>query len=247
MHQRLQLILGSLFLATVLAVNPTSTRGEDFETLKNRLEKALSNPSSQTSKGLLSRELSAELESKYRNFLARFPNSNWIIKRSPDLEDGRKMVEILIKGKQYSKHQEYTLEATQKIAFRSNGNQIINQEILHEQSVLRSNDNKLSISLLIPDEVLTGTKYDVDIIFDKPLGRAIVAGGLIALSEDEVRNQVNPVIEISPMAGGGLFKSVQAPITPGVQTWSALLTHPDGIISVTKRVRVVTTPRGISP
>jgi hypothetical protein len=41
------------------------------------------------------------------------------------------------------------------------------------------------------------------------------------------------------MGGGGLFKSVQAPFQPGVQTWAAMLVHPDGVVTVTKRVRVV--------
>ncbi len=44
---------------------------------------------------------------------------------------------------------------------------------------------------------------------------------------------------LSPMGGGGLFKSVKAPLNEGVQTWAALLAHPDGLISVTKKVRVV--------
>ena len=41
------------------------------------------------------------------------------------------------------------------------------------------------------------------------------------------------------MSSGGLFKSVKAPQSPGIQRWSALLAHPKGIISVTKMVKVV--------
>jgi hypothetical protein len=36
-----------------------------------------------------------------------------------------------------------------------------------------------------------------------------------------------------------LFKSVKAPYQPGSQTWAALVVHPEGVITVTKRVRVV--------
>jgi len=40
--------------------------------------------------------------------------------------------------------------------------------------------------------------------------------------------------------GGGVFlKTVQAPHSPGFQTWAVRLLHPAGIGSATKRVRVV--------
>ena len=35
------------------------------------------------------------------------------------------------------------------------------------------------------------------------------------------------------------FKSVKAPLKPGIQNWAALLVHPDGVISITKMVKVV--------
>ena len=41
------------------------------------------------------------------------------------------------------------------------------------------------------------------------------------------------------MGGGGLFKSVRAPQTPGSQTWALMMVHPDGVVTATKRVRVV--------
>ena len=93
--------------------------------------------------------------------------------------------------------------------------------------------------LEIPDAVLTGSRYDVDVIFDQPLGPAIVAGGLIPLTPQEVENQTRPNLRLEPMGGGGLFKTVQAPQTPGSQFWAAMLVHPDGVVTVTKRVRVV--------
>ena len=45
------------------------------------------------------------------------------------------------------------------------------------------------------------------------------------------------------MGGGGLFKSVQAPQVPGSQTWALMLVHPDGLVTATKRVRVVSSLR----
>ena len=46
------------------------------------------------------------------------------------------------------------------------------------------------------------------------------------------------MIDLYPLGSGGLFKSVQAPLTPGKQILVALITHPKGIISITKIVQV---------
>ena len=113
------------------------------------------------------------------------------------------------------------------------------QQLLEEQSLLRSGDQPLPVSLEIPDAVLTGSRYDVDVIFEQPLGQAIVAGGLIPLTPQEVAEQARPNLRLEPMGGGGLFKTVQAPQTPGSQFWAAMLVHPDGVVTMTKRVRVV--------
>jgi hypothetical protein len=40
---------------------------------------------------------------------------------------------------------------------------------------------------------------------------------------------------------------VQAPFTPGSQTWAVLLVHPKGLVSATKRVRVVTDKAQLNP
>ena len=57
----------------------------------------------------------------------------------------------------------------------------------------------------------------------------------------------SPSIELAALGGGGVFKTVQAPLTPGSQTWAVLLVHPQGVVSATKRVRVVADRRSIEP
>ena len=133
------------------------------------------------------------------------------------------------------------------MALLTEGKLITGEEVISEQSILRSASKPLPISLLIPDAVLTGSRYDVDVIFDEPLGHAMVAGGLIALTPAQVSLQSTPDIQLAPMHGGGIFKSVQAPFTPGSQTWAAMLVHPDGVITVTKRVRVVSNEDELIP
>jgi len=48
-------------------------------------------------------------------------------------------------------------------------------------------------------------------------------------------------VQLDPLAGGGLFKQVQAPQRSGVQAWAVMLVHPDGVVTATKQVRVVDT------
>ena len=44
-----------------------------------------------------------------------------------------------------------------------------------------------------------------------------------------------------------LFKSVKAPLNPGVQNLAAVLAHPEGLISIRKLVRVVSNQSDIKP
>ena len=64
---------------------------------------------------------------------------------------------------------------------------------------------------------------------------------------EQVLVQESPDIQLQPLGGGGLFKSVQAPFQPGIQTWAALLVHPEGVVSVSKQVRVVDDKRQLQP
>ena len=133
----------------------------------------------------------------------------------------------------------YSLEASELIAIRLENGQLIDQELLAHQSLLRSGERPLAVDVAIPDVVLTGSRYDVDLIVEEPLGQALVAGGLIDLTDEQLSAQKRPNLPLSPQAGGGLFKSVQAPQQPGSQTWALMLVHPDGVVTATKRVRVV--------
>ena len=87
----------------------------------------------------------------------------------------------------------------------------------------------------------------MDVIFDDPLDGALTAGGILALSPAQVASMESPSIELTALSGGGLFKTVQAPLTPGSQTWAVLLVHPKGVVTATKRVRVVTDAKDLQP
>ncbi|MFL0738383.1 MAG: hypothetical protein AB8A49_06835 [Prochlorococcus sp.] len=207
--------------------------------LSVRLQQALNTPGGVALSDLLAGEYASDLESRFRIFSARFPDARWSVNQAKPLLDGRPTFEVVVSGTLNSGGLTYALEASQRLVLQSEGKRIIGEEVISEQSILSSASKPLPISLLIPDAVLTGSRYDVDVVLDRPLGNAMVAGGLIGLTPVQVSLQSTPEIQLSPMHGGGLFKSVQAPFTPGSQTWAVMLVHPDGLITVTKRVRVV--------
>ena len=144
-----------------------------------------------------------------------------------------------MRGAAESEGLSYSLEASEQIAIRLEGGELVDQELLAQQSLLRSGERPLAVDVAIPDVVLTGSRYDVDLIVEEPLGQALVAGGLIDLSDAQLSAQIRPNLPLAPQGGGGLFKSVQAPQQPGSQTWAVMLVHPDGVVTATKRVRVV--------
>ncbi|MGC6482371.1 MAG: hypothetical protein ACON4T_02215 [Synechococcus sp.] len=176
---------------------------------------------------------------RLRRFTESFPNARWQLSAEDPLPDGRLPVAVRVEGRMNNNGLQFALTANQTLALSTDAGRITGQEVLKDQSLLVHAQGELPVTLLIPDTVLIGSRYDVDVVLDEPLGQALLAGGLTALTPGQVRAQANPTIPLEPLGGGGLFKSVQAPLQPGVQTWAATLVHPDGVITVTKQVRVV--------
>ena len=185
-----------------------------------------------------------------RSLLRQFPDARWQLSPGKPLRDGRSTVQLLVTGSRQDGPTRYRLEAQQQLVLSSSGGpggRINGQTVIREQTLLRSGEADLPVSLLIPDAVLTGQRYDVDVLFDEPLDGAIAAGGLVALTGQQVNALESPELQLGALGGGGLFKSVQAPFTPGSQTWAILLVHPKGIVSATKRVLVVADKAQLNP
>ncbi len=189
----------------------------------------------------------AGLEARYRLLRSRFPNARWQVSAGAPLKDGRPTVAIKVTGSREEGPFRYRLEADQLLALSSSGGRLNGQEVIRESTTLRSGEADLPISMLIPDAVLTGQRYDVDVVFDDPLDGAVAAGGIAAITPRQISALEAPDLELAALGGGGLFKTVQAPLSPGSQTWAVLLVHPKGIVSATKRVRVVADRAGLTP
>jgi len=103
-------------------------------------------------------------------------------------------------------------------------------------TTIRNDNKKIDISFKIPDRVLTGSKYDIDIILNKPLEEVIIAG---AIKPHQVNSFFEQEILLEPLASGGIFKITRAPSKPGIQIWSGIIAHPEGMITFTKSIDIV--------
>ena len=237
-----------LSAAAAISALPALAASGEGTALSARLQQALnSDDRVQALSGLMATDQATTLIDRFRRFSMRFPETRWAVRPGQPLADGRPTVKLAVSGTRQQDGLSYSFKAKQRLALSTEGGLITDQEVLSDQSVLTSASKPLPISLMIPDTVLTGSRYDVDVVVDQPLGKALLAGGLTPVTAQQVLVQESPDVQLEPLGGGGLFKSVQAPFQPGVQTWAALLVHPDGVITVSKRVQVVDDREQLTP
>jgi len=229
--------------ASVRAASPTPAQLLALEAALNSSDDAALNALLSKGPGLNPEEL----KQRRQQLRQHFPDVRWQVKSGPALRDGQASVTLKVSGTREQGGSIYRLDAEQRLSLQTDGQRFNGQTIWREQSLLRSGENSPAVSLLIPDAVLTGQRYDVDVIFDDPLDGALVAGGIQSVSSEQVASMESPRLDLAALGGGGLFKVVQAPQTPGSQTWAVLLVHPKGVVSATKRVRVVSDRQVLEP
>ena len=229
----------ALVLSPAHAVEQSARSGSAVETFSLRLQTVLNSSNPSAFGTVASPDMQSVLTKRYQRFRQDFPEVTWQVQPAEPMPDGRPTLTVRVSGAAASEGITYALDAMEQIAIRLEEGQLVEQELLAQQSLLRSGERPLSVTLAIPDVVLTGSRYDIDLLVDEPLGRALVAGGLIDLTDQQLAAQIRPNLPLAPMGGGGLFKIVQAPQQPGSQTWAVMLVHPDGVVTATKRVRVV--------
>ena len=132
---------------------------------------------------------------------------------------------------------DFRLQASQTLAVRSDGLTLGSQEVLAEESIVRSGERDLAVSVLAPDTVLTGQRYDLDVLMDEPLKDATLAGGLTELTEADLLQEESPEIELGALNAGGIFQTIKPPIKPVAKPGPACCTRGD--VGISRTVRVV--------
>lgn len=144
-----------------------------------------------------------------------------------------------IAGTQKKDGRELNLKATIRSQQRFEGEKIVSQEILAEQTQLSSGQNPPTIQVNLPEQVKVGEEYHFDAIVREPIGDDILIGTVL---EEPITEKTffNPSeIELELLNSGGIFKVGKAPATPENRWVSAVLMRQGGIATVSVRLRVV--------
>ena len=173
---------------------------------------------------------------QFSKIINDFPDSKWKIKRLESNIPNKEILRIKVSGRKIVNGEMHILESDFDYVFSVLNGKIDEGTIKNLFTTIRNDDKKIDISFKIPDKVLTGSKYDIDIILNKPLEEVIIAG---AIKPHQVNSLFEQEILLEPLASGGIFKMTRAPSKPGIQIWSGIIAHPEGMITFTKSIDIV--------
>ena len=177
-----------------------------------------------------------EFKSKFIKLIREFPDAKWEVINSKSINPNQHKLDMKLYGSKNLNGKKFKLESIFNITLKLDNGLIKQSNIENSFTTIRSDDNQIDIKISIPDKVLTGSKYDIDVILNQPLEETIIAGGIKEYQEGKLLNQSIP---LEPLATGGLFKVSRAPLIPGIQIWTGIIAHPKGLISFTKTVNIV--------
>jgi len=173
---------------------------------------------------------------QFSNIINDFPDSKWKIKRLKSNIPNKEILRIKVSGKKIVNGEMHILQSDFDYVFSVLNGKIDEGTIKNLFTIIRNDNKKIDISFKIPDRVLTGSKYDIDINLNKPLEEVIIAG---AIKPHQVNSLFEQEILLEPLASGGIFKITRAPSKPGIQIWSGIIAHPEGMITFTKSIDIV--------
>ena len=173
---------------------------------------------------------------QFSKIINDFPDSKWKIKRLESNIPNKEILRIKVSGRKIVNGEMHILESDFDYVFSFLNGKIDEGTIKNLFTTIRNDDKKIDISFKIPDKVLTGSKYDIDIILNKPLEEVIIAG---AIKPHQLNSLFEQEILLEPLASGGIFKMTRAPSKPGIQIWSGIIAHPEGMITFTKSIDIV--------
>ena len=143
-----------------------------------------------------------------------------------------------IQGSKIQAGRTLRFKSTLRSEQRLEGQQIVQQRILAERTELTSGKNPPNLLFNLPTSVAAGQPYQLDAIVREPLGDRFLLGGA-------TESAITPATYLKPerlnlelLPAGGLFKTGQAPTTPGQRWISAIVVRDDGLTQITQRLQV---------
>tara|TARA_Y100001978_G_scaffold162889_1_gene149500 strand:- start:201 stop:926 length:726 start_codon:yes stop_codon:yes gene_type:complete len=214
-----------------LAISQTSTNK-----IISNLENAFNDRDYTLIKKIFEEKESSKITSRLKQIIDDFPNSKWTIKEKESATSDKKSALVNISGSKLINGREYVLDSNFNYHYLLKNGKIQNGSIKNHLTTIRNDNNLLDINFSIPNSVLTGSNYDIDIIVNNQLEENILAGGIKSHQIDSIFEQSIP---LEPLVSGGIFKVTRAPIQPGIQVWTGIIAYPKGLISFTKSVNII--------
>ena len=235
-HSLTTKLIGFLLLHPLL-INCALSQNINNQLLSNQLEEILNERKDNLLKDVFSKQSFYKFNKQSLAFRNKYKDSKWSIKMTRN-DQKNSILDVKIKSTRTIGDQVYDLNTKQTVEIETYKNKIKNYKVIDEESILSSQESPLFVKIISPDKVLTGERYEINLIIEKPLDDSLTAGGMIILKNNEKMNLSNNFYSIIPNQSGGLFKYIQAPLEPGSQIISAIITHPKGIYSFTKKIKV---------
>ena len=204
--------------------------------LRRNIEKALNSKNLEFLEETFRVDENTKIPKKFAKIIKDFPDSKWKIKRLKTLKPNKEIFQIKVVGRKIVEDEIYILESDFNYLFTILNGKINKGKIEKLFTTVRNDNKKIDITFKFPDKVLTGTKYDIDIILNKPLEEIMIAGGI---KTHQIESFLDQEIVLEPLVSGGIFKMTRAPSQPGTQIWSGIIAHPKGIITFTKSIEIV--------
>lgn len=185
---------------------------------------------------------SQSLEKALKQLWERYPTLNYRTELKSWKSEGSAIVAetiTTITGSHKQEGRQLNLKATIRSQQRFEGEKIVSQEILAEQTQLSSGNNPPTIQVNLPEQVQVGQEYHFDAIVREPIGDDILIGTVLEEPVSE-KTLFNPSeVELELLSSGGIFKVGKAPAAPNNRWISAVLMRQGGITTITQRLRIV--------
>tara|TARA_Y100001970_G_scaffold294330_1_gene450678 strand:+ start:5299 stop:6027 length:729 start_codon:yes stop_codon:yes gene_type:complete len=226
------LVYTFFYLISTGLANGKSSKNEIFFDLENGLNRR----DIKVIRQYFEEKESIKIKKRFSKIIKDFPNAKWEIKNKKANLSNKNYADVKITGSKLINGKEFILESNFNYYYSFNDGKIDNGHIKNHLTTIRNDKNLVDINFSIPNNVLTGSKYEIDIILNKPLEEGIIAGGIKSHQIDSI---LENTIKLEPLVSGGIFKVTRAPAKPGIQIWSGIIAHPEGLISFTKTVNIL--------
>ncbi len=184
----------------------------------------------------------SSLQKALKSFWKKYPNLKYSTEvKSWKTEENGIVAETVTNITAASFKDKHSLKMNATITSRQRivGSKIVSQEILSERTQITSGAKPPQVDINLPDKLKVGEKYNFDAIVQEPLGDDYLLGAALEESVKPDKYLQPTSVNLELLSAGGLFKTGEAPSTPGNKWISAVLVRGNGMTMITQRIPVV--------